>query len=239
MSHNLVMDVGNTSITWAIFKNDRLQKKKLLRTKDHKKFCYPINKKIKVIYASVVPGVDVFFKKYFSSAQFNRLTFEKIPDIKIALKNKQEIGMDRLVNAAGAVHFYGAPAIIIDFGTATTFCVIDKNKVYRGGLICPGINLTRQVLHEKTAKLPLVEIKKIPKNLIGANTVEAMQAGIFFGYQSLTEGIISRLKEKFGSNYKIIATGGYAKMITKNIKQKIDIVDQELTIKSLNYIGEK
>lgn len=232
------MDVGNTSITWAIFQNGRLKKKRLLKTKDFKNFKFPVRKSLKVVYASVVPDVDNFFKKYFSETEFLKLSFEDIPDIKIALKNKKEIGIDRLVNAAGAVHFYEAPAIIIDFGTATTFCVIDKKNVYHGGLICPGINLTRQVLHEKTAKLPLIEIKKQPHKLIGGSTIEAMQSGIYFGYQSLTEGVIGRLKEKLGNDYKIIATGGYAKMITKNIKQKIDIIDQDLTIKSLEYIGQ-
>jgi len=234
---HLVIDVGNTSITWAVFSKNKLLQKKLLPTKEFKKFAYPASTDLQITYASVVPGVDSFFKKYFAQAKFNYLTYQDIPQIKIGLKDRNAIGIDRLVNAAGVVHFYGAPAIIIDFGTATTFCVLDKKLVYQGGLICPGINLTRKVLHEKTAKLPLVEIKNQPKIIIGKNTVQAMQAGIYFGYQALTEGIISRLKEKLGNNYKVIATGGYAKMIIKNMKQKIDIIDQELTIKSLNYIG--
>lgn len=234
---HLVIDIGNTSITWAVYNRSKLITKNYLPTKNFKIFKFPSSKDLKITYASVVPKVDNYFKKHFQQSKFKQLNYTLIPEIKVALKNKKEIGIDRLVNAAGAVNFYGAPAIIIDFGTATTFCVIDQKKVYQGGLICPGINLTRQVLHEKTAKLPLIEITP-PRSLIGKNTVEAMQAGIFFGYQSLTEGILERLKNKLGKNYKVIATGGYANLITKGLKQKINIIDQDLTLKSLNYIGK-
>lgn len=234
---HLVIDVGNSSITWAVF-TGQLRQKGFLPTVDYKNFPISAAPNLSVTYASVVPGIDGFFRQFFSGSKFQQLNYKDIPEIKIALKNKNEIGIDRLINAAGVVRFYKAPAIIIDFGTATTFCVIDQHKVYQGGLICPGINLTRQVLHEKTAKLPLVSIKEPPKILVGQNTVQAMQAGIFFGYQSLTEGIINRLKRKLGRHYKVIATGGYAELITKGLREKIDIIDPDLTIKSLDYIGK-
>ncbi len=231
----LTIDIGNTSITAGYFNKNKLVHKTFLPTAKFKTFklSFPVQD---VIYASVVPKVDKYFQKYFKNTMFRALSFKNIKNISVSLKNKKEIGIDRLVNAAGVVELYKAPAIIIDFGTATTFCIVDPKKVYQGGLICPGINLTRQVLHEKTAKLPLVNIIK-PKALIGKNTISAMQSGIFFGYQSLVEGLLQRLQSQFGKHYKVIATGGYARLITQGLKQKIDIIDPELTLKSLNLLG--
>jgi len=233
----LVIDVGNTSITYGLFEKNKLQKKSLLTTKNFKKFKIDKNKITDIIYASVVPAVDIFFKKYFSKKNFKEVTYKNIPLIKIGLQKKEEVGIDRLVNAVGTIAMHKTPAVIIDFGSATTFCIIDKKNTYRGGLICPGINMSRQTLHEKTAKLPLIEINKKPKKLIGTNTVEAMEAGIFWGYQSMIDGILNKLKNKQCKDYQVIATGGYAKLISKNMEQKVDIVDSELTLKSLNIIG--
>ncbi len=234
----LVIDVGNTSISCAIFERSKLKKIFDLRTAEHQKF--KINKKniSSVIYASVVPAVDNFFRNYFKDDHFIELSYKNIPLIKIGLRNKKEIGIDRLVNSVGAALLYKTPAIIVDLGTATTFCVVDQKNIYRGGLICPGIKISEEALHQRTAKLPLIKIKKPAKNIVGTSTLKAMQAGLFFGYQSMIEGILLKLKKKLNVNYKIIATGGYADLIAKKLEPSFDIIDKQLTLKSLNLIGD-
>ncbi|GBR73918.1 pantothenate kinase [Candidatus Termititenax aidoneus] len=225
----LCLDAGNTSITLGFFENDKLIQKSTLPTDDYRKF--RLTQKIdRVVYASVVPRLDEYFARYFSQTNFTRLTYQHIKNIRIALPKKSEIGIDRLVNASGAAVFYGGSAVIIDLGTATTFCVLSQN-VYRGGLICPGLNLTRIVLHEKTAKLPLIELKSKPPQLIGNSTVKAMQSGIYYGYAALINGLVAALQKKV-PRAKIIATGGYAELLARDIN--VDIIDTDLTLKSLN-----
>lgn len=230
--NTLCIDVGNTSITSALYSNDQVSRRWHTPTAEYHTFRRPPGV-YKVIYASVVPKIDEHFKRLFAKYRFTALAYHSLP-IEIALKDKKSIGIDRLVNAVGAIRFYEAPAIIIDLGTATTFCVIDNDNTYQGGLICPGINLTRSVLHEKTAKLPLIEIKQ-PKQLIGKSTVEAMQSGIYYGYQDMLSGLIKRLKKEY-RNAQVIATGGYAELLCKSMPE-VDVIDPDLTIKSLYYIG--
>jgi type III pantothenate kinase len=230
--NTLCIDVGNTSITSGLYSGDRITRNWHTPTAEYHTFRRPPGI-YKIVYASVVPDVDAHFKRLFSKYRFTALSYHSLP-ITIALKEKQAIGIDRLVNAVGAIRFYQTPAIIIDLGTATTFCVIDSNNTYQGGLICPGINLTRTVLHEKTAKLPLIEIKQ-PKQLIGKNTIEAMQSGIYYGYQDMLAGLIKRLKGEYPESL-VIATGGYADLLCKSMPE-VDVVDPDLTIKSLYYIG--
>ncbi|MDR1452575.1 MAG: type III pantothenate kinase [Candidatus Margulisbacteria bacterium] len=225
----LCIDAGNTSITFGFFANDVLVRKFALPTAAYRKF--RLRQKIdRVVYASVVPRLDGYFARYFRRLDFTRLTYQHIKNIRIALLKKSEIGIDRLVNTSGAAVFYGDPLVIIDLGTATTFCVLSRN-VYRGGLICPGINLTRLVLHEKTAKLPLIELKHKPPRLIGNSTRRAMQAGIYYGYAALINGLVTALKKEV-PRAKIIATGGYAELLAPDIHA--DIIDTDLTLKSLN-----
>lgn len=230
--NTLCIDVGNTSITSALYSGDHILRRWNTPTAEYPSFRRPAGI-YNVVYASVVPTVDQHFKRLFSKYRFTALTYSSLP-ININLKEKQAIGIDRLVNAVGAIRFYQTPAIIIDLGTATTFCVIDSNNTYQGGLICPGINLTRTALHEKTAKLPLIELKH-PKRLVGKNTVEAMQAGIYYGYQDMLAGLIKRLKQEYPASL-VIATGGYAELICRSMRE-IDVIDPDLTLKSLYYIG--
>ena len=226
----LCIDAGNTSITLGFFDNGKLVKKSTLPTADYRKF--RLTQKIdNVIYASVVPHIDSYFARYFSKTNFMAVTYKHIKNIRIALPKKTEIGIDRLVNVSGAAVLYGNPLIIVDLGTATTFCVLDKKMTYQGGLICPGINLTRLVLHEKTAKLPLIELKTKPAKLIGQSTAEAMQSGIYYGYVALINGVLDTLKPKVPAA-KIIVTGGYAELLAHDINA--DIIDTDLTLKSLN-----
>ncbi|GBR76541.1 pantothenate kinase [Candidatus Termititenax persephonae] len=226
----LCLDVGNTSISLGFFADGRLLQKSSLPTADYRKFRLPPQID-KVVYASVVPHIDPYFAHRCSPTNFLPLTYKHIKNIRIALPQKKEIGIDRLVNASGAAVFYGSPLIIIDLGTATTFCVLDQKLVYQGGLICPGINLTRLVLHEKTAKLPLIELKSKPPRLIGNSTVKAMRSGIYYGYAALINGLAAALRQEV-PRAKVIATGGYAELLAQDIDT--DIIDTDLTLKSLN-----
>jgi type III pantothenate kinase len=225
----LCIDAGNTSITLGFFEKDKLVQKSALPTGDYHKFRLTRNVD-RVVYASVVPRLDEYFARYFRQTDFTQLTYRQIKNIRIALPRKSEIGIDRLVNASGAAVFYGGSAVIIDLGTATTFCVLSRN-VYRGGLICPGLDLTRLALHEKTAKLPLIKLKSKPPRLIGNSTVKAMQSGIYYGCAALINGLVTALQKEV-PRAKIIATGGYAELLAPDIN--VDIIDTDLTLKSLN-----
>lgn len=162
------------------------------------------------------------------------------PGVKTGLafkyENPREIGADRVVNAVAAIKLYGPPLIVVDFGTATTFCAIAPNGEYQGGAVAPGLGISSEALFQRTAKLPRVEIEK-PKTIIGKNTISAMQAGIFFGYLGLVEGIIIRMKKEMNCNPLTIATGNYAGLIGENTKM-IDRVDPNLTLQGLRYIYE-
>lgn len=232
----LTIDVGNSSARFGIFDHNKLKKDWMVATKDLLK--WEPDKAIDslpVIVSSVVPAADKILKRKLKRPRF--VNAGNIKGLKIKLKNKAEIGADRVVDAYAAINLYGTPAIVIDFGTATTFDVISKNSEYLGGVIAPGIGLSRDILHERTAKLPLVEIKA-PMNIIGDSTVEAMRSGLVFGYASMVEGIIERLKKITGKKTKVIATGGYAKLIAKYARG-IDIIDIDLTLKGLNLIWQK
>jgi type III pantothenate kinase len=151
--------------------------------------------------------------------------------IDVLLDQPQELGADRLVNAISAHQKYGGPLIIVDFGTATTFDVVDGDGNYAGGIITPGVNLSQEALHMAAAKLPRVEIIR-PEWVIGKGTVQAMQSGIYWGYLSMLEGVVKRIEKEFGSPMKVIATGGLAPLFAKSTKL-IECADAELTLRGL------
>lgn len=154
-------------------------------------------------------------------------------DLILKYDNPKEIGADRLVNAVGALQKYEPPFIIIDFGTATTFCAVSDKREYLGGVILPGIKISLNALVEKTAKLPKIEIAK-PDKVIGTNTVESMQSGMYYGYAGSVDNIVNQMKKELG-NACVIATGGLARMISKESKT-IDITDSNLTLEGLMAI---
>jgi type III pantothenate kinase len=147
--------------------------------------------------------------------------------IPLRIDNPREAGADRLVNALGAHVSHGGPAIIIDSGTATTFDVIAADGGLEGVIIAPGINLSLQALHMAAARLPRIEIRKPPR-VLGKNTVNAMQSGVFWGYVELIDGLVERLKEELGWPLKVIATGGVASLFEGAVGS-IDIWDDNLT----------
>jgi len=239
----LTIDIGNTNLTLGLFKNDRLLKRAALSTQSSqysaflKKYFakYPIEK---VIVASVVPQAAKKLEQALKRLKVkNTLILGKNLDVPI--KNRyqfpQEVGQDRLVNAFAAIKLYGYPAIVVDFGTAITFDVISKKKEYLGGLILPGLETSLKALAEKTALLPKINLSAPPKNIIGRNTRDSMLSGVIFGFASLTDGVIKKLKQKSGKNTKIIGTGGNIKFISQ-YSQELSAVDINLTLKGLNLI---
>lgn len=148
--------------------------------------------------------------------------------------NPKEVGADRLVTCLGAIKDYPGDLIIVDSGTATTFDIISKEGVFEGGIICPGINLSVRALHEAAAQLPRIAIKR-PDKVVGKNTVEAMQSGIFWGYIGLIDGLIARIKSEYPGNFTVIGTGGVASLF-EGSSCEIDVYDAQLTIKGLYEI---
>jgi type III pantothenate kinase len=151
--------------------------------------------------------------------------------IPIAVENPREVGADRLVNAVAAHARYGGPLIVVDFGTATTFDVIDGEGRYCGGVIATGINLSLEALHRAAAKLPRVAVER-PPQVIGSSTVTAMQSGVYWGYISMIEGMVARIKDEFGEPMKVIATGGLAGLFA-DATDVIEQVDRDLTMAGL------
>jgi len=162
------------------------------------------------------------------------------PDVKsgieILLDRPEEIGADRIINAVGASIAYKPPLLIIDFGTATTFDVVDARGNYAGGVIAPGINLSLQALHMAAAKLPRIGIAP-SKKVIGTNTQDAIQSGIYWGYASLIEGMIDRVQKEFGQSMTVIATGGLSELF-RDVVKTIQHFDADLTLRGLHKIFE-
>ncbi len=161
--------------------------------------------------------------------------------IPLRIDNPREAGADRLVNAVGAFIEHGGPAIVIDSGTATTFDVVAGDGGLEGVIIAPGINLSLQALHTAAARLPRIEIREPPNGALGKNTVHAMQAGIFYGYVELIDGLVTRLKReqepRLGA-MKVVATGGVASLF-EGASVSIDVYDDELTSRGLLEIFKR
>ncbi len=234
----LAVDIGNTNIVLGLFSENRLSSRHRILTERAGDVKVHIKRGIDAaIIASVVPqktGIVSREIKKQSGVKPVIVTWRMIKGLRIALRGKNQVGIDRLVNAAAVRRLYGSPAVIIDFGTATTFCALDRAGRYLGGAITSGLEISKEVLHERTAKLPLIEIRK-PKSAIGQNTVDAMRSGLFYGYVDMVEGMIKRFKAKLGRGAKVIATGGLSKLIASGTDM-IDVVDPDLTLKGLNII---
>lgn len=193
-----------------------------------------------IIISSVVPPI-MFSLEKMCHKYFGLKPLIVGPGIKTGLNikydNPREVGADRIVNAVAGIHLFGGPLIIVDFGTATTYCYINEHNQYIGGAIAPGIAISTEALYSKAAKLPRIEIVK-PNEIIGKNTVSAMQAGILYGYVGQVEGIVNRMKEQSDVLPKVIATGGMASLISKE-SNAIDHIEPFLTLKGLQLIFER
>ncbi len=249
----LAIDVGNTNTVFAIYNKDTLAASwrcttHSARTADEYAVflnqLFTLNnikwKKISdIILSSVVPEANFHLRKFCEKhLRLDPVMVDaSVAGIKVKLDNPDEIGADRLVNAVAVKAFYKTPAIVIDFGTATTFDVIDAHGAYCGGVIAPGINLSIEALHRAAAKLPKVSVKK-PLTVIGTNTVGAIQSGMYWGYLGLIEGLVRNITGELESKPYVLATGGLAPLFATNTPL-IDAVDEELTFKGLLHIHKQ
>ncbi len=250
----ICIDIGNTNIKYAVYDKETLLVSFRVST-DFKRTSDEYGeqiigmldiKGIKAqditggIVSSVVPSLDYTIDK-MCEIYFSIKPLHIAPGLKSGLNircdNAREVGADRIVNCVSALVQYGEkkPMIVIDFGTATTFNIINENDEFIGGVIAPGIKGSLDSLVNGTAKLPRVEIEA-PKSIIAKNTVTNMQAGIVFGFAGLVEYIVKRIKKELKtSDVKTIATGGFSNVISKEI-ECIDVVDKLLTLKGLKYL---
>jgi len=249
-----VIDIGNTNTVLGIFEEGELTYEWRIQTDIHKtkdEFAMLIQslfqfKEISfsqiegVIISSVVPPImhalEMMFEEYFDITPLIIGKDEVKAPLTIAYPNPKEIGADRIVNAVAAIDMYDEPLIIIDFGTATTFCYVDANKAYHGGIIAPGIKISMDALYSKASKLPKIEIEA-PDRIVGQTTVEAMQAGVYYGYVSQVDGIVGRMQAEVGTNPTVIATGGFAQLMAKG-SETIEHVEKHLTLRGLYRIYE-
>jgi type III pantothenate kinase len=254
----LVMDAGNTNIVIGVYRYDRLiadwrLSTDLKRTSDEygalitqlfERNALDRSEVKGVIISSVVPSImysiENMVKKYFNTKAVVVGPGVKT-GINIKYDNPREVGADRIVNAVAALEKYNRTMIIIDFGTATTFCAVTAKGNYLGGAICPGIKISAEALFKRAAKLPRIELIKTP-TVICSNTVSSMQAGVVYGYIGQVDYIVRKFKDELISMGEdepfVVATGGMANMIKEGSKQ-IDVIDPYLTLKGLKTIYEK
>lgn len=250
----LVFDIGNSNIVLGSYKGEQLLRHWRISTDRQKtgdEYGLLINnlfehhklsvKDIRaIIISSVVPPLVVPISK-MCKRYFDIEPLIVGPGIKTGIRlkyeNPREIGADRIVNAVGAYEKFGGPLIIIDFGTATTFCAIDDNGDYLGGAIAPGIGISTEALFQRAAKLPRIELVT-PKSVICRNTVASMQSGIIFGFTGQVDEIVRRMKEELGKDAKVVATGGLANLIAKQSKV-IDVVEPFLTLDGLYILYKR
>ena len=251
----LAIDSGNTSIKFGLFQSQKLKMCDYINTKDaiNDDFMYSkllswlkvgsidINLIEGVIVSSVVPSLNKQLITLAQNLSGSNPLFIGDPSLNIGIKilvdKPAEVGADRLVNAIAGHTFYStnnSNLLILDFGTATTFDIVDSQGNYSGGVIAPGINVSLEALEKAAENLPLIPIIK-PKTVIGKNTIMAMQSGIYWGYIGLIEGLVNKIKEEINSELTVIATGGLAHQYSTST-DSINIVDKNLTIKGLGEI---
>lgn len=250
----LAMDVGNTNVMSGVFDGASLKTNfrvstKMERTSDELGLMMiaflrmdgidPVDVK-DVIVSSVVPPMtgtlQMMIRRYFKIEPMFVESGIKI-GMNIKYEDPREVGADRIVNAVAAFEMYGGPLIIVDFGTATTFCAVSEKGEYLGGAITPGMQISLDALFHMAAKLSYVELKK-PKRVIGKNTIESMQSGIYYGYVGLVDEVVRRFRETLGDHARVIATGGLATLIAPESKT-IDEVSPLLTLEGLRIIFER
>ena len=243
----LIGDIGNTITKICLVEINNLRIKKIIYINSNKILSNNFLKKnlkriIKnklinkvALFSSVVPKYEFIMKKLLkkiykiSLKELKENSINKI--IKINIKNKNQVGSDRIANAVGVYKKYKTNCIVLDFGTATTFDVVTKSGVYNGGVIAPGVNLSIKSLSSYADQIPVFSIKK-QKKIIGKNTIEALYSGFYWGYSGLINNIILKIEKETKKKYKIIFTGGYADLFKTSIIRSFK-VDRNITIKGI------
>ncbi len=247
----LTIDVGNTHIMLGIYRDQEIMVYWRLPTREDstedelgmvvKNLLHNSRLSLKdingIAISSVVPPLMYSLERM--ATKFFKIEPLVIgPGIKTGLNiltdNPREVGADRIVNAVAAYNLYGGPLIIVDFGTATTFCAVSDQGNYLGGVIAPGIGISLEALYDKAAKLPRVEIAR-PERVTGKNTIAAMQSGIIFGFVGQVDGIVRRMKKEFNKDPLVVATGGFASLIARE-SEMIKEVNTLLTLEGLRII---
>ena len=248
----LVIDIGNTTMEFGIYKSDeligvfRLGSKRDITSDEvglfvtqffeYKKL--PIKEVESVIISSVVPQINYSVcsavRKYFDLEPLviGENIFCNMPNL---YENPKEVGADRIVDSYAAFRKYGGPLIIVDFGTATTCEAVSAKGEYLGGIIYPGIKTSMDALYEKAAKLPKIEIIK-PAFALGNNTVSSMQSGAYYGYLGAIEKMVANFKECIGQEAKVVATGGFARLFAE--EELFDHIDQRLPLEGIKMVFE-
>jgi type III pantothenate kinase len=249
----LTIDIGNTNLTIGLYEGEKLGWHWRLAT-DHNRMPdeyglqllgllhhagHNVKDLIGVSLSSVVPPltgrVTQACREYIKQDALVVDTGVKT-GIRVRYEDPKAVGADRICDAAAVMHFYGGPACVIDFGTATTFNAVTKEGDYLGGAITAGINLAVEALYTRAAKLPRIDLQR-PPNVIGRNTVHAMQSGLLFGYVSMVEGMVERFRKELGPEMKVIATGGLAEIVAKETPV-IQHIAPWLTLDGLRIIWE-
>ena len=243
----LVGDIGNTITKVCLIEIKTFKIKKIIYLDSSKIFSsnYLKNGLKKIIksksinkvalFSSVVPKYQFFFSKILYKSykiklrEIKETRIKKV--IKINIKNRNQVGSDRIANAVGVFKKYKSNCIVLDFGTATTFDVVTSNGIYNGGIIAPGVNLSINSLTSAADQIPVFSIKK-QKKVIGKNTIEALRSGFYWGYSGLINNIILKIEKETKKKYKVIFTGGYADLFKTSIIRPF-IIDRNITIKGI------
>jgi type III pantothenate kinase len=250
----LVIDAGNTNVTLGVFRGAELLAQWRLTT-DHNRSSDEYGAQVRDLFehggvdlkemdavaiASVVPPLNPSLMRMVEVVfGLTPLFVDDTTDtgLKIRYESPSELGADRIVDAVAAVTKYGAPCIVVDFGTATTFNAVNEAREYLGGAIAPGVMISAEALFSRAAKLPRVEIKK-PEKVIGASTVAAMQSGLYYGYVGLVDRVLEQMIAEMGSKPRVIATGGLA-MPVAGASKFIEKIDPTLILDGLRFIHER
>ncbi len=250
----LVMDVGNTNIKIGVFEGDKLlnswrMESKAGRTADEyavtllnilERAGLDVHQIEGVVMSSVIPSLN-YTLEHMVEYYIRKPMIVAGPGVKsginVKYENPKEVGADRIVNSLAAYRLYGGPCIVIDFGTATTFNVINEAGEFIGGVICPGIRLSTDALTNNAAKLPRIELIK-PEKVVGKSTISNMQAGIIYGFIGMVDYLVKKIKSETGfDRAKVIATGGFSELIAEE-GRIIDKVDKTLTLTGLRFLYE-